>query len=71
MCRSGFPSAKEMWTAPYWMDEPAFFEQIEQAWQDVLPLYKQLHAFARRKLKDWYDPKYFPPTGHIPAHILG
>lgn len=37
---------------------------------DILPFYKELHAYVRFKLGFIY-PKRFDPNGPIPAHILG
>ena len=38
---------------------------------ELLPLYRQLHAYARRQLVRQYGRHRFPYTGHIPAHLLG
>ena len=48
----------------------------EQLWQEVKPLYEQLHAYVRRKLHNYYKAN-FPNDdvvnefGAIPAHLLG
>ena len=68
---NGYKNAKEMWTSTYLKDEEKFYEDIEQAWQGVKPLYQQLHQFARKKLIERYGKENFPDSGHIPAHLFG
>src|SRR6218665_3948589 len=50
-----------------------FTSVCEELWQQVKPLYQQLHAYVRRKLIDSCsnNTKDFPSTRQIPAHILG
>jgi len=47
--------------------------EMERLWQQVRPLYEQLHAYVRRRLKTVYraHAKDFPASKHIPAHLLG
>jgi len=61
----------EYWRS--WYETDNFKETIEQLWQQVKPLYQQLHAYVKRKLKDAYPQQrdLFPASGHIPAHITG
>ena len=51
-------------------DFPALCEKL---WHQVMPLYKNLHAYVRRKLKEKYakHAERFPVEGHVPAHLLG
>lgn len=58
-----------MWLDGYEMDD--FEEQIDQLWQKVRPLYLQLHAYVRRKLREKYGEKLISKRGPIPAHLLG
>ena len=58
-------------------DQTGDLEEIaENLWQEVKPLYEQLHAYVRRKLYSFYETK-FPEKdvvsefGAIPAHLLG
>ena len=45
---------------------------LEQLWeQDVSPLYSQLHAYARLRLRQRYGADAVPAEGPIPAHLLG
>src|SRR6218665_599793 len=50
-----------------------FSSACENLWEQIKPLYQQLHAYVRRKLMDSYpkNRRDFPNTNHIPAHILG
>ncbi|XP_036030683.1 angiotensin-converting enzyme 2 [Onychomys torridus] len=45
-------------------------EDVERTFQEIKPLYEQLHAYVRTKLMDTY-PSYINPTGCLPAHLLG
>ena len=61
----------EYWRS--WYETDNFKETIEQLWQQVKPLYQQLHAYVKHKLRDAYPQlrDRFPASGHIPAHITG
>ncbi|KAK2143387.1 hypothetical protein LSH36_845g01017 [Paralvinella palmiformis] len=66
---NGYADNGEYWRSWY---ESADFRQIcENLWLELKPLYQQLHAYVRSKLRDIYSGHTFPGTGHIPAHILG
>ena len=58
-------------------DQTDNLEEIaENLWQEVKPLYEELHAYVRRKLYNYYKenaPEYDGITefGAIPAHLLG
>ncbi|KAH9488845.1 hypothetical protein Btru_058674 [Bulinus truncatus] len=54
-----------------WYDTPTFEDDVRELWEQLRPLYQQLHAYARTKLKTIYGNDKFPTSGHIPAHILG
>ena len=58
-----------MWQSKYEVDD--LNEIVMTLWEQVKPLYQQLHAYTRRKLIMHYGEERFPETGHIPAHILG
>ncbi|XP_069746369.1 angiotensin-converting enzyme 2 isoform X2 [Narcine bancroftii] len=44
---------------------------VEQLLKEIMPLYKELHAYVRSKLRDIFGPQYINPTGCLPAHLLG
>jgi peptidyl-dipeptidase A len=60
-----------LWRAGYDMPPEAFVAEIERLWKQVEPLYLSLHAYVRGKLSRTYGPDVVPPTGPIPAHLLG
>lgn len=62
-------SFAEYWLFPY--ESPDFRLQLESAWEEVRPLYEQLHAYVRRKLRDFYGPDKISRQAPLPAHILG
>ncbi|XP_048108405.1 angiotensin-converting enzyme 2-like isoform X1 [Alosa alosa] len=39
-------------------------------YQEIMPLYKELHAYVRAKLQEAY-PGHIHPEGGLPAHLLG
>jgi peptidyl-dipeptidase A len=45
--------------------------QVAEVWASVSPLYRQLHAFVRARLRQHYIPHRISATAPIPAHILG
>ncbi|XP_057183701.1 angiotensin-converting enzyme-like [Triplophysa rosa] len=65
----GFSDTGAYWRSLY---ESLTFEQdLENLFIQLEPLYQNLHAFVRRKLYDFYGPKYINLKGPIPAHLLG
>lgn len=66
---SGFADTGAEWRS--WYESETFLQDLEDLYQTVEPLYKQLHAFVRRKLYNQYGPKYINLKGPIPAHLLG
>ncbi|XP_073942653.1 angiotensin-converting enzyme-like isoform X3 [Choristoneura fumiferana] len=66
---NGFKDVAEWWQSEY---EVADFEQqLAKLWEDVKPLYQQLHAYVRKQLRDKYGPEIVSAKGPIPAHLLG
>merc|ERR1712198_514328 len=66
---AGFPSAVESWNRDYEMED---VEKVADGIFDRLkPLYEQLHAFVRRKLREKYGGGQVPESGPIPEHLLG
>ena len=54
-----------------WYDTDTFEEDLRELFNQLKPLYEQLHAYVRTKLKEKYGASRFPSTGHIPAHLFG
>ena len=66
---AGFDSAVESSNRDYEMpDVEAYADEI---FDRLRPLYEQLHAFVRRKLREKYGPSKVPESGPIPEHLLG
>ncbi|HEY5710257.1 MAG TPA: M2 family metallopeptidase [Allosphingosinicella sp.] len=67
----GFPDTGAMWRSKYDMT-PAQFEALtERLWNEVRPLYQELHCFARAGLNRRYGDAVQPATGPIRADLLG
>ncbi|KAJ0179018.1 hypothetical protein K1T71_005793 [Dendrolimus kikuchii] len=64
-----FKDASEEWQSNYEM--PDFESQLAKVWKDVKPLYQQLHAYVRKRLRDKYGDDVVSAKGPIPAHLLG
>lgn len=67
----GFADVGAMWRSKYDMDPDAFARELERLWSQVRPLYEQLHCHVRARLNEAYGTEVVPPTGPIPAHVLG
>ncbi|MEP6862571.1 MAG: M2 family metallopeptidase [Deltaproteobacteria bacterium] len=67
----GFKDVAELWQAGYDMPADKFAPEVDRLWNQVKPLYTQLHCYARRKLNEKYGDKVVPKTGPIPAHLFG
>lgn len=68
----GFADAGEMWRSGYDMPPADFARETDRLWDEVKPLYEQLHCYARGKL----DAKYGKDKGEVaggmlPAHLMG
>lgn len=54
-----------------WYEQESFEADVRNLFVELRPLYDQLHAYVRRKLRAHYGADKFPSSGHIPAHIFG
>ena len=43
----------------------------DKLWEGLRPLYLQLHAYVRRKLRNEYGDDVMGDDGTIPIHLLG
>ena len=66
----GFADTGAMWRAKYDMTPDAFTRELDRLWDQVRPLYLQLHAYVRMKLRQKYGDAV-PAKGPLPAHLLG
>jgi len=67
----GFADTGALWRANYDMDPDDFKALTETLWQEVKPLYEQLHCFTRGKLSEEYGEDVQPAKGPIRADLLG
>jgi peptidyl-dipeptidase A len=68
---AGFSDAGEMWRSGYDMPPEEFASETQRLWQEVQPLYNELHCYVRRRLTEKYGKQLVSPTGPMPAHLLG
>ncbi|CAH0717042.1 unnamed protein product, partial [Brenthis ino] len=66
---TGFRDAGDQMRAAY--EDPSFRASVEETYNQVAPLYKQLFTYVRRKLVLRYGENSVRPDGPIPAHLLG
>ncbi|XP_058056752.1 angiotensin-converting enzyme [Anopheles bellator] len=66
---NNFTDASAYWTFPY--ESRNFREEMEQVWREILPLYEMIHAYVRRKLREFYGPDKINKNAPLPDHILG
>lgn len=66
----GYANAGEMWRAGYDMAPADFEAETDRLWDQVKPLYEQLHCHVRETLRETYGER-MPADGTIPAHVTG
>jgi len=68
----GFRDVSEIWTGPYDMTPDEFRNEMSRLWNEVRPLYEQLHCYVRARLRKQYgEAKIGKGKTPIPAHLLG
>jgi peptidyl-dipeptidase A len=67
----GFRDVASLWKSNYDMPEDKFAGEVDRLWNQVKPLYVQLHCYTRRVLNKEYGDKVVPKDGPIPSHLLG
>ncbi|WP_394837195.1 M2 family metallopeptidase [Pendulispora rubella] len=67
----GFTDMGALWRSAYDMPPDAFEADLERLWQQVKPLYDQLHCFVRSRLREKYGKDKVSEQGPIPAQLLG
>ncbi|KAK4883480.1 hypothetical protein RN001_006799 [Aquatica leii] len=65
----GFKDKGEVWRSFY--ESPTFIDDIDNLWNQVKPLYSELHTFVMKKLKERYKDQLDVSDNLIPAHLLG
>lgn len=67
----GYRDTGELWRANYDMTPAEFSSELERAWQQLKPLYDELHTYVRNRLIAQYGKAADRPDGMIPAQLLG
>jgi len=67
----GYPDLGALWRSGYDMKPEEFAAEEEKLWQQVKPLYDELHCYVRKKLRDKYGAEHVPVHGAIPVPLLG
>ncbi len=67
----GYADTGAMWRSGYDMDPDAYAAMLDANWQEVKPLYDDLHCYTRTKLNEKYGDDVQPATGPIRADLLG
>ena len=67
----GFADTGALWRSNYDMDPDAFAALTEKIWNEVKPLYHQLHCYTRTRLNQKYGDAVQARTGPIRADLLG
>src|SRR5438270_2677904 len=68
---AGFANMGDMWRAAYDMPAEQFERETDRLWQQVKPLYDDLHCYVRAQLQKAYGKDKVPDGKPIPAHLLG
>jgi len=66
-----FADTGALWRSKYDMQPDEFAKEVDRLWEQVRPLYEQLHAYARWKLREKYGDSVVPEKGPVPAHLFG
>jgi peptidyl-dipeptidase A len=67
----GFADLGAMWRSKYDMAPEEFAREAARLWDDVSPMYRELHCYVRGRLSKRYGKDRVPARGLIPAHLLG
>lgn len=67
----GYHDTGELWRANYDMTPAEFSAELEHAWQQLKPLYDELHNYVRTRLIAKYGKIADRPDGMVPAQLLG
>ena len=67
----GYHDTGELWRANYDMTPAEFSAELDRAWAQLEPLYRELHTYVRSRLIARYGNAADRPDGLIPAQLLG
>ncbi|XP_053692653.1 angiotensin-converting enzyme-like [Sabethes cyaneus] len=66
---NNFTSGAEAWLDAY--EDDTFEAQVDAAIEEIRPLYEQIHAYVRYRLRERYGDSVVSEKGPIPMHLLG
>lgn len=58
-----------MWRSRY--EDEKLIEKVDKLWDEVKPLYDELHKYVFYQMKNLYGNKINKKSRNIPAHLLG
>jgi len=67
----GYADLGQLWRSRYDMTPAELQVELERLWDQVAPMYEQLHCYVRARLAERYGEDKVPLDGPIPAHLLG
>lgn len=67
----GFQDTGDLWKSGYDMSSQQFEVEADRLWQQVKPLYEQVHCYVRGRLSKHYGADKVALDKPIPAHLLG
>jgi peptidyl-dipeptidase A len=67
----GFADVGALWRSGYDMPPDAFAAEVDRLWNQVKPLYDDLHCYVRAKLNEKYGDDVVPLDQPIRADLLG
>ncbi|TMA31756.1 MAG: M2 family metallopeptidase [Deltaproteobacteria bacterium] len=68
---AGYANVGDLWRSGYDMTPAQFEQETDRLWQQVKPLYGDLHCYVRAQLQKTYGKDKVPDGAPIPAHLLG
>ncbi|XP_017783079.1 PREDICTED: angiotensin-converting enzyme-like [Nicrophorus vespilloides] len=66
---NGFSDAGEQMKHQY--EDDHFEFELNETWEKLLPLYKELFTYVRKRLLGKYGSEYIREDGPLPAHLVG
>jgi peptidyl-dipeptidase A len=67
----GYKDTGDLWRAGYDMTPAQFSAEVNRAWSQLEPLYRELHTYVRHRLIAKYGAAADRKDGMIPAQLLG
>ncbi len=67
----GFEDLGDLWRSGYDMTPAELEADVDRLWNEVKPIYEDLHCYVRARLQKVYGKEKVPDRKPIPAHLLG